>query len=62
MDSLMEEFAFMSAEVSPMRSTVINSASTTREFRLAVNPPMYVLNSPVQSKNNRISMKSLGER
>ncbi|KAF9653309.1 hypothetical protein BDM02DRAFT_3107891 [Thelephora ganbajun] len=29
MDSLIEEFGVMSAEVSPMRSTVINSASST---------------------------------
>ena len=32
MDSLIEEFNAMSAEVSPMRSTAINSASSTRKF------------------------------
>lgn len=31
MDCLIEEFSVMPAEVSPMRSTVINSASSTRE-------------------------------
>lgn len=34
MDSLIEEFSAMSAEVSPMRSTVINSASSTRKVLL----------------------------
>ena len=29
-DSIVEEFGVMPAEVSPMRSTVINSASSTR--------------------------------
>ena len=32
MGTVMEEFGVLPAEVSPMRSTVINSASSTREF------------------------------
>lgn len=31
MESLIEEFRVMQTEVSPMRSTVINSASSTRK-------------------------------
>ena len=45
MDSLMEEFAIMSAETSPMRSTVINSASSTRKSLRINNSGVYALSS-----------------
>ena len=44
MDSLIEEFSVMSAEVSPMRSTVINSASSTRKILLNGHTQTHTLN------------------
>lgn len=44
MDSLIEEFSIMSAEVSPMRSTVINSASGTRRVSLNRHARTHKLN------------------
>ena len=38
MSSLIEEFGLMPTEVSPMRSTVVNSASNTREHLVSQSP------------------------
>ena len=43
-DSIVEEFGVMPAEVSPMRSTVINSASSTRGYPVDQRLTKYALN------------------